>query len=109
MATSTLYFLVDVSRLTLHAFIKYTECMKSMQLTIRNIPDRVNQKLREAAKKEGKSLNRITVEALERGLGLLAEEIEYHDLDDLAGTWVKDSEFDRAIEEMDRVDPELWK
>jgi hypothetical protein len=30
-------------------------------------------------------------------------------LDDLAGTWVHDPEFDKAIEEMHRVDPELWK
>jgi len=30
-------------------------------------------------------------------------------LDDLAGTWVDDPEFDRAIEEQHRIDPELRK
>jgi hypothetical protein len=40
---------------------------------------------------------------------LTGEEIVYHDLDDLAGTWVDDPEFDKAIEEQHKVDPELWK
>ena len=31
------------------------------------------------------------------------------DLDDLAGSWVDDPEFDAIIAEMDQVDPELWK
>jgi plasmid stability protein len=83
--------------------------MKSIQMTIRKIPDRVDQRLRDRAKREGKSLNRIAIEALERGLGLSSEVIEYHDLDDLAGTWIEDAEFDKALEEMHRVDPELWK
>ena len=30
-------------------------------------------------------------------------------MDDLAGTWFDDPEFDRALEEMDQVDPELWQ
>jgi len=58
---------------------------------------------------EGKSLNKITIEVLMRGLGLSNEKIYYDDLDDLAGTWVQDPAFDRAIEEMDRVDADLWK
>lgn len=98
-----------ITGLTLHAFVKYIAYMKSMQLTIRKVPDRVDHRLRDRAREEGKSLNRVAIEALERGLGLSGEEIEHHDLDDLAGTWIEDPEFDRAIEEMDRVDPELWK
>ena len=98
-----------VTGLTLHAFVTYIEYMKSMQLTIRKVPDRVDCRLRDRAREEGKSLNRVAIEALERGLGLSGEEIEHHDLDDLAGTWIEDPEFDRAIEDMDRVDPELWK
>jgi methionine aminopeptidase len=31
------------------------------------------------------------------------------DLDDLAGTWIPDPGFDRAIAEMDIVDEDLWK
>ena len=51
----------------------------------------------------------MALRALERGLGLAEEQPRYHDLDDLAGTWVDDPEFDRAIEAMDQVDPELWR
>ena len=83
--------------------------VKSHQMTLRNIPEKANRKLRDVARREGKSLNRVTLEALERGLGIADEQVEYHDLDDLAGTWVEDPEFDRVIGEMDRGDPELWK
>jgi hypothetical protein len=46
---------------------------------------------------------------MQRGLGVADEPVEYHDLDDLAGTWVEDPEFDRVVAEMDRPDSELWK
>jgi hypothetical protein len=83
--------------------------MKSHQLTIRRVPERVKKLLRELARSEDKSINQVSLEILERGLGLTGEEIVYHDLDDLAGTWVDDPEFDKAIEEQHRIDPELWK
>lgn len=53
-------------------------------------------------------MNSVAVDALARGLGLGDEETRYSDLDDLAGTWVADPEFDRVVAEMDRVDEELW-
>ena len=65
--------------------------------------------LRERARTEGRSLNSVTVDALARGLGLSDSELRYTDLDDLAGTWVSDPEFDRVVAEMDRIDEELWK
>ena len=83
--------------------------MERHQLTIRKVPGRVKRLLQELAKREEKSLNQVSLEVLERGLGLGSEEIVYHDLDDLAGTWVHDPEFDKAIEEQRRVEPELWK
>lgn len=79
------------------------------QYTIRGVPAAVGATLRERARREGKSLNSIAVEALTRGLGLSDGRTVYHDLDDLVGTWVDDPQFDAAIEAMDRVDPELWK
>lgn len=51
------------------------------------------------------SLNRAAVEAIARGLGLTEHRPVFHDLDDLAGTWVDDPGFDKAIREMDTVDP----
>ncbi|MDE0450039.1 MAG: hypothetical protein OXH96_25505 [Spirochaetaceae bacterium] len=79
------------------------------QYTIRRVPSRLDQELRRKAREEQRSLNEMALRALERGLGLAEEQPRYHDLDDLAGTWVDDPEFDRAIEAMDQVDPELWR
>jgi len=69
----------------------------------------LDKRLRERAAKERKSLNQTALEALKAGIGLTENPVRYRDLDDLAGTWVNDPEFDRAIEGMDRIDPELWK
>jgi predicted transcriptional regulator len=85
------------------------QAMNSMQMTIRRIPEKVKRKLSEVARTQAKSLNQVALEALERGLGVADEPVEYHDLDDLAGTWVEDPEFDRVVAEMDRPDSELWK
>lgn len=79
------------------------------QYTIRRVPSRIDQELRRKAREEQRSLNEMALRALERGLGLAEEQPRYHDMDDLAGTWVDDPEFDRAIEAMDQVDPELWR
>jgi hypothetical protein len=95
--------------LTTHAFFDYNAGMERHQLTIRRVPERVKKLLKELAKRQEKSLNQVSIEILERGLGLTGEEIVYHDLDDLAGTWVDDPEFDKAIEEQHRIDPELWE
>jgi hypothetical protein len=62
--------------------------------------------IRRKAKQQGLSLNQAALEAMAHGLGLAEEKPEYHDLDDLAGTWVEDPAFDEAIREMDTVDPD---
>jgi len=80
-----------------------------MQYTLRGIPKRVDSALRRKARQEGLSLNKAAVRALARGLGLADEQTVYHDLDDLAGTWVEDPAFDQAVSEMDTVDPDLWR
>ena len=87
----------------------YNAGMAEIQYTIRGISGRLDKRLRERAAKERKSLNQTALEALKAGIGLTENPVRYRDLDDLAGTWVNDPEFDRAIEGMDRIDPELWK
>jgi hypothetical protein len=85
--------------------------MKNMQIqyTIRRVPKRVDSVLRQKAIREHKSINEVAVDALQRGLGVDGEAHIHHDLDDLAGTWVSDDEFDQAIEAMDQVEPDLWQ
>jgi hypothetical protein len=46
---------------------------------------------------------------LERGLGLTDEPPVFHDLDDLAGTWVHDPSFEPAMKAFETLDGELWK
>jgi hypothetical protein len=83
--------------------------MAKAQYTIRGVSQRLDALARKRARRDGKSLNKTLLTALQKGLGFSKEHVRYSDLDDLAGTWVHDPEFDRAVEEMDRIDPELWK
>ncbi|HMP73108.1 MAG TPA: hypothetical protein PKE55_07580 [Kiritimatiellia bacterium] len=82
---------------------------KKFQYTLRNIPPRVDQCLRERSARYRSSLNAVAVQALSQGLGLEDEPPVYHDLDDLVGTWVNDPAFDQAMEAQDAVDEELWQ
>lgn len=79
-----------------------------MQYTVRNVPRIVDRALREKARREGKSLNEVVVEALMRALGV-EEEVRHRDLRDIAGTWAADDAIDRALEEQRRIDPDLWR
>lgn len=82
---------------------------RNIQYTIRNVPERTDQLLRESAVAYGTSLNNVALSALTKGLGAAEEAVVHHDLDDLIGSWVQDPECDKALKEMDQVDPELWK
>ncbi|MBL7115690.1 MAG: hypothetical protein ISS35_07975 [Kiritimatiellae bacterium] len=98
--------------LVLQALHRYTACMKKpkTQYTIRNVPERLDAKLRETAIEYGQSLNEASLAALKKGLGAAdAPPPAYHDLDDLAGTWVKDKASERALNEMRQIDKEMWK
>ena len=81
----------------------------SIQYTINGISSRLDKRIRDLSRSEGKSLNETVLAILESGAGLSKVPIRYADLDHLAGSWINDPEFDKAIEEMDRIDPELWK
>jgi hypothetical protein len=76
-----------------------------MQYTIREIPKHVDSALRAKAKTDGKSLNQVAVETLQRGLGLGPAPKR-----DLSFMGKMDDESAKAIEEahewFDRVWPE---
>ncbi len=85
-----------------------------MQYTIRNVPNTLDEALREAARARGKSLNDVALEALARGAGVTGEARRQRDLSDIAGTWRKDAAFDRARAAQDTIDlhffeKEMWK
>lgn len=80
-----------------------------MQYTIRGVSARFDEIVRREAATTHRSLNATLVKALERGLGVVGDTVRHDDLDDLAGSWIKDPEFDRAMMAMDKVDEALWK
>lgn len=88
------------------------DVLKSM--TLRGLDPRLAAKLREVARREGKSMNQTALDALRRQFGLDKSRrfTEVHrDLDHLFGRWDKD-EFVRIQEKIDserRIDPELWQ
>lgn len=83
--------------------------MKYKQYTIRGISDKLDDKVREESVKYRKSLNGVLLDALAKGLGVSEKPLVFHDMDDLAGTWVEDEAFDEALAAFEAVDEALWK
>jgi len=80
-----------------------------MQYTLRDIPPLLDSELRRRARVEGKSLNTVAVEALARGTGLGETALRQRTLEDVAGTWQEDRDFDEAIADQHRIDESLWR
>lgn len=80
-----------------------------MQYTLRKVPVAVDKALRQKARKEGRSLNEVAVEALTRGAGIDQLPIRNHDWDFLIGTWVEDPEVEKALADQRQIDQDLWK
>lgn len=55
--------------------------MKSIQYTIRNIPEPVDKALRQQARKQGQSFNETVVKALKKATGSTNKSVAFHDLD----------------------------
>ena len=80
-----------------------------MQYTIRNIPEALDDRLRERAREERTSLNDVVVRLLARALGLSEETTRHRDLSDLVGAWQNDPAIEAALLDQDTVDPDLWR
>ena len=79
-------------------------------ITVRNIPVGLAQRLRQLAKERNMSLTRLVVMLLEEATGLSRKPLQHHDFDKYAGTWTAKEarEFDAALAEQRRIDPEDW-
>lgn len=80
-----------------------------MQYTVRQVPAELDRALRRRTRREGKSLNEVTIEALREAVGLTEVSVKRRSLSDLVGTWQEDPEFDGAIADQRRIDADLWK
>jgi len=82
-------------------------------ITLRGIPPDVARKIQERADRLRLSLNAVVIQMLEEALGTTRpKQARCHDdLDFLAGTWSEQEaeEFDAAVADQRRIDPEVWK
>ena len=77
-----------------------------MTILLDNLPAHVTEALAKQADLEGKSSQEVTAEAVVRGV---ATKTKKRDLSKFIGSWVEDPEFDEALKDFERIDPELWK
>ena len=86
--------------------------MKNM--TLRGLDPQLADKLGQAAKQEGKSINQFVLETLRKRLGLEKEKrftAVHHDMDHLFGKW-SEREFEAIQGKIDSertIDEELWR
>ena len=83
-------------------------------ITIRGIDDDISEKIKEAARKEGKSVNKLLLELLKQNIGEGKKQKyskQYKDLDHLFGRWSEDEflKIQNSIEMQRNIDQELWK
>jgi plasmid stability protein len=79
-----------------------------MQYTLRNVPEQLDRALRERARREGRSLNEVALEALHVALGLTEDAVKRRDLGDVAGSWIEDPQVEAALADQRQIDEDLW-
>ncbi len=80
--------------------------MTSRQYTIRSVPPKLDNALRQQAKKSGKSLNEVVIETLAKGAGITPN-ITFDDLDWFIGNNSLDSSFEKALEWLDDLPKDI--
>lgn len=82
-------------------------------MTVRGIDDEVAKLLKDQANSEGISVNALMLKMVKESLGIEKKRRRkiYHDLDHLAGTWSEKDlkEFQKNVEDLEKVDKEIWK
>jgi len=82
-------------------------------ITVRGLEPSLAGKLKQAASKEGKSVNQFVIDSLKKLLGEEKEKrftVVHHDMDHLFGSWSQE-EFDTIQGKIDserKIDEELW-
>lgn len=83
-------------------------------ITLRGVDEELEQVLKEKAKREHTSMNKLVLRILRQNLIDEHDSVEfktYHDLDHLAGSWTAEEarEFEEHISPFEQIDEEMWK
>ncbi len=81
------------------------------QITIRNMPASLEERLRKLARAGNTSLNKTIQTLLYESLGLTGDSGKKRDLTDLSGSWTESEAklFEESIHELDQIDEKMWK
>jgi|LakMenEpi03Aug12_release.lakeMendotaPanAssembly.Ray.scaffolds.fasta_scaffold1486356_1 hypothetical protein len=81
-------------------------------LTLRGIEAELETALKSESDRQGASLSATIITILRRSFGLAKPRYhrEYHDLDQLAGTWTQEdrAEFEKNTSAFSRIDKDMW-
>ena len=82
--------------------------IECMQYTIRNVSAELDRALKARAKKTGKSVNQVALEALAQSVG---QPVKRRNLRDMPGEWSRRdaARFERFLEQHRQIDEELWR
>ncbi len=80
------------------------------QMTVRQVPRAVHERLRELARQRNTSLNKTVIALLSQAVGLEPGATRKRDMSDLAGTWDSASakEFQENTKAFEVIDEEMW-
>lgn len=81
------------------------------QITLRQIPKRVEDLIRSISEKQNKSINKTIIILLEKSLGLKNNSNKKRDLSKFSGTWssTEFNEFEKNTEIFNKIDKEIWE
>ena len=81
------------------------------QITVRDVPQELDHRLRDLARAQNKSLNRTIIGVLMELLHLGDGSDRKRHLSDLAGSWSDDeaAEFEANTRVFDQLDDEMWQ
>jgi plasmid stability protein len=83
-------------------------------ITLRGLEPSLKEKLKRAAKKEGKSVNQMVKDTLKQHLGMIKDKkftLVHHDLDHLFGRGSEEEikRIQRKIDSERKIDEEFWR
>ena len=85
------------------------------QITIRNNDKELEKRLEKLAREEGLSINKVVLKLLRRGTGMKEKSGQENRigsaLDSFIGTWTDEEaeELLKAIEDLEKIDGNLWR